>query len=255
MSAVSRRSGPVEPPKAQQLIDAGLDLMREHYADAENTLGAGFQFISPTQVAGRAGISKGMLYHIWGRDGGRAFDNYVAELADRVLDPLVKPGVLEHVIEELHRDGMSFAEVTAEMGDFEVNSMIGDEERRIAFVQTLSLTAYAGCKVIQDALDGSSQRSYEQLAQFYEFAFALYGKRIKQHDGHGRSMTSVDVARAVSCLVEGFAAEALHSPQILEREIAWAVGPHEQPTSLLGIALMSLVDGMIEDIPADERPA
>lgn len=247
----SRSRARIEPPKAQQLIDAGLELMREHYADTENRLGAGFQFLSPTQVAARAGISKGMLYHIWGRDGGRAFDNYVAELADRALDPLARPDILEHAIEELHAAGLSFAEATAEMGDFELNSMIDDEDRRIAFVQTLSLTAYAGSRVIREALDESAERSYVQLAQFYDFALALYGKRLKQHDSHGRSLTTIDFARAVSCLVEGFAAEALHTPHVLQREIAWAVGPHDQPTSLLAIALMSLVEGMLEDVPAN----
>lgn len=243
-----------DPPKAQLLIDAGLELMREHYDDSENTLGAGFQFISPTQVAGRAGMSKGMLYHIWGRDGGRAFDNYVAELAERVLDPLVKPDVLRHAIHALFERGLSFPEATAAMGDFELGSIVSDADRRTAYVQTLSLTAYAGCRVIRDALDASSQRSYEQLAEFYDFAFGIYGRRIRRHDSRGRSMTTVDFARAVSCLVEGFAAEALHSPQVLEPEIAWTVGRQHEPSSLLAISLMSLVDGLTEEIPPDEAP-
>jgi AcrR family transcriptional regulator len=237
------------PPKAQQLIDAGMQLMYEHYADTDHTLGAGFQFVSPTQVAARAGISKGMLYHIWGRDGGRAFDNYVAELAGRVLEPLARPDLLTQALSELHERGTPFAQTIALMGEFELDSMVTDEQRRVAFAQQLSLVAYAGSRVIREALETSNQRSYEQLAEFYDFALALYGKRLRRHDGHGRSMTSVDLARAVSCLVEGFASDAMHHPDLTEPVIAWSVDGRREPSSLLAIALVALIDGVTEDIP------
>ncbi len=227
--------------------------MDEHYADTDLTLGAGFQFVSPTQVAARAGISKGMLYHIWGRDGGRAFDNYVAELAERVLEPIARPEILTEALRELHEQGTPFAQTIALMGEFELDSTVTDPQRRVAFAQQLSFVAYAGSRVIRDALETSSQHSYEQLAEFYDVALALYGKRLRRHDGHGRAMTTIDLARAVSCLVEGFAGEAMHHAGLTEPVIAWSVDGRREPSSLLAIALVALIDGVTEDLPRHER--
>ena len=65
----------------------------------------------------------------------------------------------------------------------------------------------------------------------------------------GRPLTIVDFARAISCLTEGFAAEALYDPDILKADIAWTVGLRDQPCSIYAISLLALVDGLTELVP------
>lgn len=229
-----------------------MQLLREHYERAEETLGAGFQFVSPTEVARRSGISKGMLYHIWGRDGRPAFDAFVADLAERALEPLVKPEHFRRGSDDLHQTGTTLTEATLAMGDAELPALLADDERRLAFVQTLSFAAYAGCQPIRDALSSSRARSHQALAPVYEYVFTMYGRRIRRSDGPGRALDYVDLARIISMLTDGFAMTALHTPEVLAADLAWAAGECEAPHSAFSIALLALIDGLTEPIPDRE---
>lgn len=238
-----------EPPKAERLLEAGMQLMREHFADAENNLGVGHLYLSPTQVAARAGMSKGMLYHIWGRTGAKAFDSYVAELARRSLVEVNQPDELRAAIDVAHADGATFHDAVVALGDDELDSLVNHPGRRLSFIQTLSLTAYSGCEAIRESLHSSAASSYDDLAPFYAHALAVYGRRLRAVNTAGRALTIVDLARAISCLTEGFAAEALYDPDILDADIAWSVGLRDQPCSLFSISLLALVDGLTELVP------
>lgn len=238
-----------EPPKAERLLAAGMQLMREHFADAENNLGVGHLYLSPTQVAARAGMSKGMLYHIWGRTDSKAFDGFVAELAERALEDANQPDELREAIDEAHAAGAGFDEAVVMLGDGELDSLVNHPERRLSFIQTISLTAYSGCEAIRTALRSSTADTYDDLIPFYAHALTVYGRRLRTGDGAGRPLAMVDFARAISCLTEGFAAEALYDPDILEADIAWSVGLRDQPCSLFSISLLALVDGLTELAP------
>lgn len=122
-------------------------------------------------------------------------------------------------------------------------------ERRLSFIQTLSLTAYSGCQAIRTALRSSSADTYDDLIPFYAHTLDVYGRRLRTGDGPGRALTMLDFARAISCLTEGFAAEALYEPEILDADIAWSVGLRDQPCSLFSISLLALVDGLTEPTP------
>jgi AcrR family transcriptional regulator len=239
---------PEEPPKAERLLEAGMQLMREHFADAENNLGVGHLYLSPTKLAARAGMSKGMLYHIWGRNGAKPFDSYVAELARRSLTEVNQPDELRAAIDVVHAQGASFHDAVVALGDDELDSMVNHPERRLSFIQALSLTAYSGCQAIRDSLRSASS-AYDDLAPFYSHTLAIYGRRLRTVNAAGRPLTNVDFARAISCLTEGFAAEALYDPDILEADIAWTVGLRDQPCSIYAISLLALVDGLTELVP------
>lgn len=226
-----------------------MQLMREHFADAENNLGVGHLYISPTQVAARAGMSKGMLYHIWGRTGAKAFDGYVAELARRSLVEVNQPDELRAAIDVAHAQGASFHDAVVALGDDELDSIVNHPERRLSFIQTLSLTAYSGSQAIRDSLHSSAAGTYDDLAPFYAHTLAVYGRRLRTVNAAGRPLTMVDFARAISCLTEGFAAEALYNPEVLTADIAWIVGLRDQPCSLYSISLLALVDGLTELTP------
>ena len=241
------------PQRAERLLAAGEQLLREHFSDTANTLGAGYQFVSPTQVAARAGMSKGMLYHIWGRDGGKAFDNYIAELAERVINEYSLPDELRAAAKKLYDGGASWQQAIVLMSNFELDSQVHSTERRRAFLQSLSLCAYADCLPVGQSLHRSASESYELLGTFYEYALHLYGLRLRHPGGDGRPLTVVDLARTLSCVVEGFALEALHSPDVMEADIAWIVGDQPEPCSLFAIAMQSLVLALTEPIPDDER--
>ncbi len=226
-----------------------MQLMREHFADAENNLGVGHLYISPTQVAARAGMSKGMLYHLWGRTGAKAFDGYVAELARRSLVEVNQPDELRAAIDVARAEGASFHDAVVALGDDELDTIVNQPERRLSFIQTLSLTAYSGCQAIRKSLHSSAAGTYDDLAPFYAHALTVYGRRLRPHPNGGRPLTFSDFARAISCLTEGFAAEALYNPDILEADIAWSVGLRDQPCSLFAISLLALVDGLTELVP------
>ncbi len=240
---------PEEPPKAERLLEAGMQLMREHFADAENNLGLGHLYISPTQVAARAGMSKGMLYHIWGRTGAKAFDSYVAELARRSLVEVNQPDELRAAIDAAHAQGASFDVAVVALGDDELDSIVNHPARRLSFIQTLSLTAYSGCQAIRESRHSSAAGTYDDLAPFYAHTLTVYGRRLRPHRNGGRPLTITDFARAISCLTEGFAAEALYNPDVLAADIAWSVGLLDQPCSLYAISLLALVDGLTEPTP------
>lgn len=223
--------------------------MREHFGNTAEHLGTGFQFVSPTQIAARAGMSKGMLYHIWGRDGRKAFDDYVAELAERVLVQYSLPDELIRAARSIFDTGANWQQAIVLMSDFELHSQVHDPDRRRQFVQSLSLCAYADCLPVGASLRHSAGESYEQLAVFYEFALGLYRLRLVNHDGPGRQLSYVDLARMLSCTVEGFAVEALHSPDVMKADIAWIAGDTPQPCSLFAIAMQSLVLAVTEPIP------
>jgi AcrR family transcriptional regulator len=242
---------PEEPPTAERMLDAGMQLMREHFADAENTVGIGHLYISPTQVAARAGMSKGMLYHIWGRAGSKAFDNFVADLAERALIETNQPEELRAGVDTILEQGANFHDAVVLLGDEELDSLVNDPERRLSFIQTLSLTAYSGCQAIRDALRSSTASTYDDLATFYAYTMHIYGRRLRTVVGPGRPFNIDDFARAIACLTEGFAAEALYYPEMLDGDIAWSVGLTEQPCSLFAISLMALADGLTELVPTD----
>ena len=68
-----------------------------------------------------------------------------------------------------------------------------------------------------------------------------------------RTQVVGDDGAMLSCVVEGFALEALHSPDVMEADIAWIVGDEPEPCSLFAIAMQSLVLALTEPIPDDER--
>jgi AcrR family transcriptional regulator len=249
--AAPRRTPRTTTTTTDDLLEAGAGLLREHFAHASERLGDGFQFLSPTEVAHRAGVSKGMLYHLWGDGESRAFDNFVAALAATAIVEANDADALQAEVTKLLTLGLGFARTVAALGEAELASLAVDDERRIPFLQQLAFTAYAGCEPIRRALASAATDSYQYLAPFYQRTLDACERRLKPPSGPGRALTMTDFARAISCLTEGFASEVQYFPDLVDDQISWRVDGTAESLTLYAISLIGLVEHLTEPFPTD----
>lgn len=245
------------PTARESLLRAGCELLNEHFVAAGERLGAGFQFISPTQVAERAGVSKGLLYHHWGGGDAPAFDAFIADVAGQLVQELNDPETLTEGVIELRQVGVGFFRTVAILGQTELESLVRDDVRRIPLMQQFVFIAYATSPPVRDALVRAADRSYADLVGFYETVLKTCGYRLKRPVGTGRPLTTTDLARAISCLTEGFAGEAQYVPAVVDDAISWEIDGTASSASLFVIALLGLVESMTEPVPdePDDPPS
>ena len=234
-----------------RLLDAGVEIVQEHFAAVGERIGAGFQFVSPTEVARRAGVSKGMLYHCWGGHDGSAFDRYLTDLAARTLEQMAQPEVLRHEAERLRDAGVGLDAVVKLLAGIELTSVVDEPERRLSLLQSLTWITYSANTAIAAALNEANDRTYASLADMYDVVLPVFGRRMRAARDRraGRPLDTGDLARALSCVTDGFAGEALHDRRVLDADISWPIDGTDEPTTLYAICLMSVVTALTEPVP------
>ena len=82
-----------------RLVRAALELAVEHH-ESDTGLREVFKYLTPSAVAQRAGLSRGLIYHHWGRDandehadpeGADAFARFLSAVSDEVFSAVAAP--------------------------------------------------------------------------------------------------------------------------------------------------------------------
>lgn len=206
--------------KRSRLVEAGKQLLVEHFSQASPDPEKAFQFVSPSRIASVAGVSKGLLYHLWGTDEAdqSPFLAYIAEVLGEVISEVSDHDFLLAELSAFDDSESETGEVIRTIADGELRSILSGR-RRTALMISLALASYCADGELNAAARDASGRSYERFVEFYSSAMEALGREMSEQPGTGRPLTVLDLSRALSCLTEGYAAEALTFPEIVDEEI------------------------------------
>lgn len=202
----------------QSLLDAGRALAHEQPA------GPPLEHIHLTDVAQRAGVSVGALYHYWDSQ-----DDYREDLLDEVFSPArfeppAESPAFDGPLDEVIRVGAS--------AEFE-------RLRSSADLRVLMAMWAAADPEIAPRVTGHFRTVGAQWAAFYEAAFAAYGLEVRP------PFTYETLAALLAAIGDGLAVRASADPASVPTVVPGGDG--DEAWTLLGAALVAL-------LPAFSRP-
>lgn len=236
--------------KKARLVEAGKEVLFEHFASATPDIERGFQFLSPSRISEIAGVSKGLIYHLWSASGDTEDSSFRAYLADVLKEVLVEVSDTDLLFGQLdnveNAGGRREATIRA-IAAAEIHSILAGR-RRTALIVNFALYPYLVDEQLNPTARQVDDQFYESVRPFYEEGLRLLGRRMKPAEGIGRAITVDDLARALSALTEGLASESLLYPEIIDNDvIAWDGGT----SRIFEILVESIVMHLTEDLPGD----
>jgi AcrR family transcriptional regulator len=202
-------------------------LLFEHFATPTPNVERGFQFLSPSKVSEIAGVSKGLMYHLWApteAERDSSFRAFVADVLREVLIEVSDDEFLLTQLESVDLEDDDLGGVIRRIAGAELRSILTGQ-RRTALLISFALAPYMVGEPLGPAAREASDQLYESLLPFYETALVLLGRSMRSEDGNGRPLSVIDLARALSALTEGFSLEALLYPEITaDDQISWDGG-------------------------------
>ena len=229
-----------------RLVRAAVELAVEHHA-SDTSLRDVFKYLTPSAVAQRAGLSRGLIYHHWGRgddpegaDGPDAFARFLSAVSDEVFTAVAAPGDMG-TLAELLPDNLS--DIVLALSAFEMDRYRGADR---ALIKASEALVIHGVWPRQDA-----DMVIDRLVELY----TTLGERLGLEPVP--PLCWADVAYALMSVFEGFFIFGEVFPDLTDREHRWepAVTPTDPETTwtLPAIAVEAVVRRMTR--PVDEQPA
>lgn len=220
----------------ERMVDAAVELVVEHHADAAGVREA-FAYLTPGAVAARAGLSRALLYHHWGDDpdGRGAFAAFLGEVADRLWE---LPAVPEELAELARALPDRLDELVPTLCDHELERATGDQTAVFRAGQAMVLAGvlprHAGPETVR------------RLAVLYAGLAERLGIEPVP------PLTYEDIAAAVSATIEGFVLTANILPDRMLDRVEWHPPGSDDPVQwrLLSIA----VDGVLRNMTRPVTP-
>jgi AcrR family transcriptional regulator len=224
-----------------RLVLAAVELAVEHH-ESGTGLRDVFKYLTPSAVAQRAGLSRGLIYHHWGRgeeDGTDAFARFLAAVSDEVFAAVAAPDDLG-VLAGLLPDNLS--DVVLALCAFEMARYRGADRGLIKASEALMIHGVWPRRDADIVMD--------RLVEMY----AALGDRLGLEPVPPLQWS--DVAYALMSVFEGFFIFGDVFPDLTDRQHRWEPAvPASDPTtrwSLPAIAVEALVQRMTRPV-SEER--
>lgn len=215
----------------RRLVLAAVELVLEHFEDGSGLRDV-YAYLTPGAVADRAGVSRGLIYHHWGRaEGGERpepFTGLLQAVSDEIWAMSADPEELTELARLLPDNQSDLIRV---LTTFELARVTGPDGPLWRASEVMSLQ---GARPGGDADDVVAR-----LAGLYRVVLGKLDREPVPPLG------VEDLALAVTSVFGGFASQAHARPEHLARTYEWtpAVAPQadEPPWTLLAIT----VEGML----------
>jgi AcrR family transcriptional regulator len=223
----------------ERLVLAAVELAVEHH-ESGTGLRDVFKYLTPSAVAQRAGLSRGLIYHHWGSaegDGADAFARFLAAVSDEVFAAVAAPddlGVLAGLLPE------NLSDIVLALCAFEMARYRGADRGLIKASEALMIH---GVWPRRDA-----DMVMDRLVEMY----SALGRRLGLEPVPPLQWS--DIAYALMSVFEGFFIFGGVFPDLTERQHAWEplVPPSDPSTRwpLPAIAVEAIVQRMTRPIAA-----
>lgn len=221
----------------ERLVRAAVELALEHYET-----GAGlrdvFAYLTPSSVAERAGLSRGLIYHHWGAEGGdgsQAFSRFLTAVSDSIYAESAVPDDLGDLA-DLLPDNLS--DVILALSLHELDRSAG--EHRTLFRASQALTIHGAWP------EGEAEVVVARLAELYERLAGRLGREPCP------PLTYADIAFTLMSIFEGFGMFLNVYPERVLRDYTWApkVGPSDPDArwTLIAIAIEGAIANMTRPV-------
>ena len=226
--AVTRRT---KAERRLDYLDIGAELVAEGGASATPDPGLALAHVRIAEVAERAGVTKGALYHLW--DSQEAYWHDLLEFLlqeDRLTGSSNVPELTSH-LNELH-------DADPTMGEW-ANFLFDRFKDDPTFFTRISIFAYLLGDDFREELDQEFRQALDKFMVMGQATVDRMGRRVRP------GMNMGDFAVAVSALMQGLCLEHRIDPgRTPELEI------DGRRLTLFGVATEALLDAFTE-VPAD----
>ena len=207
-------------------LDIGAELVAEAARDSEP--GLALAYVKLTDVAARAGVTKGALYHLWPSQ-----EAFWHELLDHLMatDQLFGDAQMEVIRSRLAGTGSN----GTELSDY-TNAVFDSIRSDPSFLARISLFSYLGNEFVRAELDRSYRAAVEQVLPGIEGLLSSSGRRLVP------GVTIWDLAVLVSALLDGLCLQYRISPERTPE----LPRPDGSRWTLFAAAAEALLDGCTE---------
>ncbi len=220
-----------------RLIDAGCELVLEHYAQGTG-LREVYAYLNAGAVSKRAGLSRGLLYHYWGESGSAnpsAFEAYLGSVSDRLLQ---RSSVPEDLAEMATYLPSNMTDLILEITAFELERTSGEEAPLWNATEMLALHGLFS--------NSETEETLKRLDGFWTVGLGQIDREPIPPLGYR------ELSIASSNLITGFASPVLGTPERLWKEYDWPGSEEREsstrPWTLLAICMESLIVGMTRPV-------
>jgi AcrR family transcriptional regulator len=230
----------------QRLVEAAADMVLEHY-HGETALRHVFSFLTPAEVAERAGVTRGMLYHYWGDGGERsaAFERFLDEVSEHLWNSSAASESLADLARALPGN---LSDLILALSRFELERMRGTDRTRQRASHAMTVNG------------SRPPASVEETVLRVTALYSVLGSRLGFEPVPPLGFD--DVAFAVMCLFDGFALMQNVMPDRVHRDLAWvpqeplsesfSAPPGGPPMTwpLFGVAIEGIIRNMLRPVAA-----
>ena len=221
----------------QRLIAAAIELIAEHHRGSAPARDV-FAFLNPRTVAEHAGLSRGLIYHHWGRpdvEGSDAFDRFLESVTDEIWNRVTAPGELAQLADLLPDE---LADVVVALADFELTRFLYEDDG-------------TGRATLALALYGIGSRndlptSVGRMAELYDRILVKLGREMVP------PLTTYDLSFALMALLDGFMLHRESMGDLIRARYRWGRAEGLDGTtewSLFAIAIEGIVRNMTRPLP------
>ena len=184
---------PTKEERRRDYLDIGASIVNDAARSRSDDAGLALAHVRLADVAERAGVTKGALYHVWSSQ-----EAYWAELLEHLMAENRLRGV-QHVL-SLTDLLVESSEETPTLREY-ANAIFEFFRDDSSYFTRISLYAYLGDERVRRALDQELRSSLEGAAEFVTVGLESLGRRIRP----GYHVT--DLCVAVFALLDGLCLE------------------------------------------------
>lgn len=218
--------------RRNEYLDIGAEIIAEAFEGADKDPALALSHVKMADVAERAGVTKGALYHIW--DSQEAFWQ---DLLNRLLD--ANSDLITDYLEDLVARPSSSVEGIPTMYDH-ADAVFRSMSVNPALYARIGLVSYLSDERVRKRFDDQYRAALSLYRNSIELAIASMGRRLKEGADLEAMLVSIDA------LLEGLCLNSRVSPDRTP-----TIGlPDGSESTLYAVALEAIVVGYTEPISA-----
>lgn len=200
-------SRPTADERRRHYLETGAQIVADFSADtAHSATVDALANVRVAEIADRAGVTKGAVYHVWSSQ-----EEYRKDLMARLLEQNRQAGVRE--LHDLLSDEDLMAgdpsEIMSRYADFVFDALKDDP----AFFARFSFYVYASNPEVAELLSGGDDALVEDFTPLVDLYLKMLGRRVRE------PFTVVLILTAVNSLFQGLCLRYRTSPDLVEKRI------------------------------------
>lgn len=223
---------PTAEDRRRDYLDIGAQIATS-FGAAESARGTvdALAEVKVADVADRAGVTKGAVYHVWPSQ-----EAYRKDLLARLLEQNRQTGV-RRMREVLDTTGVD--DDPRRLLHRHARFVYDQQKDDPAFFARFSFFLYAADPEVRTLLSRGDNRVVADFTAHVDLYLSMIGRRLRE------PFTPELLLRSVSALFQGLCLRYRTSPDLVDR-------PDDEPT-LYGLGLEALLEHFSEPVPPDER--